>query len=168
MKRIMLQSPLRMVASATTLVIVLLAIASFSGSASAWLISGRRPAVITRNPGKAFPKQQTTSTGSTESSTQLRAKERIGSEVITITRFGFETTEVNRPAGKFFLLIENRSGLNPITLRLKSERGEKVIEVTQPQDQLDWADELNLRPGQYTLTLAERPAWVCDITITTP
>jgi len=79
-----------------------------------------------------------------------------------------ETREITRPVGKFFLFVENRSGINPITLRLQSDRGQRIIEVTPPQDQLDWADEMNLHPGHYTLTVAERPSWVCEITITQP
>jgi hypothetical protein len=168
MKRRMLKSPLRVATTVTTLGLVLIAIVGFSVNANAWLRSSRRPAPTTKNPGKPQPKPEAASTLSTRTATPQPAKNRIGSELISISRFGFETTEITRPAGKFFLIIENRSGLNPITLRLKAEHGEKVIEVTPPQDQLDWADELNLHPGRYTLTIAERPSWVCNITITRP
>jgi hypothetical protein len=38
--------------------------------------------------------------------------------------------------------------------------------VKQPDDELDWTDELRLTPGRYTLTTAERPDWVCHVTVT--
>jgi hypothetical protein len=168
MKRTILRSPLRALATAATLAVAVTTIFTFSGSANAWLTLGGRPALTTKNPGKAQTQSEAISGFSTRTSTQQPAKERIGSEVISISRFGLETREIIRPAGKFFLVVENRSGLNPITFRLNSERGEKIIEVTQPMDQLDWAGEVNPRPGHYTLTIVERPGWICDITITRP
>ena len=168
MKRIMLKSPLRITATAVTLGLVLIFIVGLAVNANAWLRSSRRPASLTKHPGKAQPQPAAVSTVSPATATPQPGKTRIGSELISISRFGFETTEITRAAGKFFLMVENRSGLNPITLRLQAEHGEKVIEVTQPMDQLDWADEMNLHPGHYTLTIAERPSWVCEITITQP
>jgi hypothetical protein len=167
MKRIMLKSPLRIAATAITLGLVLIFIAGLAVDANGWLRSSRRPTYI-KNPAKAQPKPEAVSTVAPATATPQPGKTRIGSELISISRFGLETREITRPVGKFFLLVENRSGINPITLRLQSDRGQRIIEVTPPQDQLDWADELNLPPGHYTLTIAERPAWVCEITITTP
>lgn len=165
MKRRMLQSPLRLAATATTLGLVLIAIVGFSPNANGWLRSSTRPPT-SKNPGKAQPPPEAISRAFTRTAAAPPTKELIGSEVISIFRFGFETTHITRPAGKFFLVVENRSGLNPITFRLNSERGEKVLEVTQPLDQLDWAGEVNPRPGHYTLTIVERPGWICDVTIT--
>ena len=167
MKRIMLKSPLRIAATAVTLGLVLIFIAGLAINANAWLRSSRRP-LPTKNPTTGQPQTEAVSTVSPRAAAPQPAKNRIGAELISISRFGLETTAITRPAGKFFLMIENRSGLNPITFRLQAEHGEKVFEVTQPTDQLDWADEMNLHPGHYTLTIAERPSWVCEITITQP
>lgn len=93
-------------------------------------------------------------------------KETLTGEVITVSPRGFEPDEVTRPHGRFFLVIENRSGQRGLTFALDPEHGGRVREFTQPEDELDWADELNLPPGRYTLAVADRPGWVCRLNIT--
>jgi hypothetical protein len=95
-----------------------------------------------------------------------KAKELLPSEVVTITPRGFEPGELTRPAGRFFLTVENRSRTRGLTLILDPEHGERLREYTEPEGELDWADEIQLTPGQYTLTTRERPDWVCRITVT--
>jgi len=53
----------------------------------------------------------------------------LESELITITRRGFEPREITRPVGRFLLMLENRSDLAAISMQLKREDGEVVREV---------------------------------------
>lgn len=93
-------------------------------------------------------------------------KETLPSVAVTLTRRGFEPANLTMPGGRFFLTVENRSGNRGLTLRIDPEHGERVREVKQPEDELDWTDELRLTPGRYTLTTSERPDWVCHVTVT--
>lgn len=93
-------------------------------------------------------------------------KERLGYEVVTITRFGFEPSEITRQGGRFFLAVENRSALRNITIRIDPEYGNRVREVTQPADQMNWVDEMNLPPGRYRISTADKPERFCQLTIT--
>jgi hypothetical protein len=95
-----------------------------------------------------------------------RAKEKIGSESIAITRHGFEPREISRTGGRFFLSVENSSGVSPLVLRVTTQTGGALKEFTLTRDQLDWADEVNLPEGQYTVTEVNR-GWTCHLTITT-
>lgn len=91
---------------------------------------------------------------------------RIEGEIITISRGGFEPTEITRPKGRFAVFVENRSGLEGVTLRLDRIAGNRLRDVNVPRDKLDWDDVLDLTPGQYVITEAGHPDWVCTITIT--
>jgi hypothetical protein len=102
----------------------------------------------------------------TSASTAARVKEKIGSESIAITRYGFEPREISRVGGRFFLSVENNSGVSPLVLRVTAQTGRALKEFTLTRDQLDWADEVNLPEGQYTVTEVNR-GWTCRLTITT-
>lgn len=93
-------------------------------------------------------------------------KEVLAGEVVTITPRGFEPGEMTRSHGRFFLVVENRSGRRALTLVLESGRGNRLREFTQPEDELDWVVELHLAPGRYTLSPSEHPGWACRITVT--
>jgi hypothetical protein len=90
----------------------------------------------------------------------------LQSEVITITRHGFEPRELSRPAGPFLLLLENRSGLRAMLLQLKSEDGQTVRETHLTREESDWNSVVNIPPGRYLLTEANHPRWSCAVTIT--
>ena len=90
----------------------------------------------------------------------------LESELITITRRGFEPREINRPASRFLLMLENRSELAAISLQLKREDGEVIREVRLTREEPDWNAVLALSAGRYLLTEARHPRWVCRITIT--
>jgi len=91
---------------------------------------------------------------------------RLDSVLITINRGGFYPAALSRPQGKFFLLVENRSELREVDLRLDIVGGRRLLDVNVPDGQLDWTELLDLNPGEYRLTEANRPDWVCNITIT--
>ena len=95
-----------------------------------------------------------------------RKKEMLGYELVTLTRFGFEPAEITRRDGHFFLAIENRSAARNLTIRIDPERGNRVREITQETDELNWVDELKLPPGRYQISTADQPDRVCRLTIT--
>jgi hypothetical protein len=91
---------------------------------------------------------------------------RLETELITIGPRGFEPSTIRRPIGRFFLAIENRSGLDSVNLRIDRVAGNRLKEVAVTGGQLDWIDVVDLIPGDYVITEAEHPDWVCKITVT--
>ena len=90
---------------------------------------------------------------------------RIEVELVTIRASGFEPGEINRPPGKFLLAVDNRSGISEVDLRLDRLTGGRVHEARVSRDRPDWQTPLELTPGQYLLTEAYHPNWICRITI---
>lgn len=101
-----------------------------------------------------------------EPSQSGRPRVRLETELIIIGPRGFETSMIRRPKGRFFLAIENRSGLNSVTLRIDRVAGNRLKEAAVTGGQLDWVDVVDLNPGDYVVTEANHPNWVCNITIT--
>jgi len=92
--------------------------------------------------------------------------EQLEAEVITILPSGFEPTKITRPAGKFLLAIENRSGVKRVDFYLSAESGSRIFQVSRPWERPDWTEVVNPPPGRYVLSEANHPAWQCVITIT--
>jgi hypothetical protein len=114
-----------------------------------------------------FAKPSLTKTAGGENQTQnTPTAVRIETELVTIRRHGFEPQEITRPADPFILAVENRSGLEEVTLRLDRAAGNRLKEVNIPRGKLNWRDAFDLPPGSYVLTEANHPDWVCSITIT--
>jgi hypothetical protein len=88
------------------------------------------------------------------------------SVLITIAPGGFDVSQITSPAVPFFLLVENRSGLDEVSLLLDRVAGARLRQVTVPQEQLDWSDLVDLSPGEYVLSERSHPSWICRITIT--
>jgi hypothetical protein len=119
------------------------------------------------NASDWFAKPASTETAGGKSQTQTQpTPARIETELVTIRPHGFEPQEITRPADPFFLAVENRSGLEEVTLRLDLMGGSRLKEVNVPRKKLDWRDAFDLPPGSYVLTEANHPEWVCNITIT--
>jgi hypothetical protein len=132
----------------------LIACAVLVASARGWLaprLSARPAAVPARASSAARPGRQQGST--------------VQAEIITITRRGFEPAEITRAAGRFILMVENRSGLEEVTFRLDQENGSRVYEVALPQEKPDWSEVVDLQPGVYVLTEANHADWLARITI---
>lgn len=119
----------------------------------------RRTSIVSSAPGGS-------ATAKTAPPDQSRKKQRLGYELITLTRFGFEPSQITRRGGHFFLAIENRSATRNLTIRIDPEHGNRVREVVQPADQLDWTDEMKLPPGRYRISTSDQPDRVCHLTIT--
>lgn len=94
------------------------------------------------------------------------AQNRLEAELITITPKGFDPPEIRRPMGRFFLLVENRSGASELNLQLNRVAGNKLNEIRLPKGRLSWRPLVDLTPGQYVLTESGRPNWRCNFTIT--
>jgi hypothetical protein len=94
------------------------------------------------------------------------SKTKPPARVLVLRPDGFEPTAVSWPKGRFLLAINNHSGVNDITLLLDREVGGRVKEVTLKMRKQRGVGMLDLPPGNYVLTEANHPGWVCRITIT--
>lgn len=94
--------------------------------------------------------------------------ERPSVEVLPVylRRPGFAPREITRPAGDYFLAVNNFSGVPDIVLRLDREQGDRLHEVKVTRDRPSWRQNIRLTPGVYLLTEADHPNWVCRITVT--
>jgi hypothetical protein len=93
------------------------------------------------------------------------AKRRIEGEIITLTGTGFEPRQIVRPPGPFLLVVDNRSGLSSVNVRLDGSVPLPLLNVLVSREKHLWSDLVELAPGNYTLREATHPAWVCNITI---
>lgn len=87
-------------------------------------------------------------------------------ELITLRPQGFFPSEIRRPAGRFILGIDNRTGLKDVELSLIKETGNKEREVRISRNKPDWRGVVNLTPGHYELREATHSEWVCRIILT--
>jgi hypothetical protein len=91
---------------------------------------------------------------------------RITSHILTLRPRGFDPAEVSWPKGKFLLIIDNRTNVNELTLRLDREAGGRIKEIKFKMRKERSAGVLDLNPGNYLLTEANHPGWMCRISIT--
>ena len=92
--------------------------------------------------------------------------DRVEAEVITILPTGFQPSEITRSRGQFLILVDNQSGFDDLTLRLNKVTGQRLRELKQTMKEKVMKQLEDLPPGEYQLTAAEHPDWVCRITIT--
>jgi hypothetical protein len=97
-----------------------------------------------------------------------QSNEKVEVELVTLQRWGFEPKEIARPKGKFLLVVENQSGvIQGLTFSLVEERGARLKEIKLGANRRKgWNDFVELNPGNYSLTVSERPEWRCTFTIT--
>lgn len=132
--------------------LVLAAACYAAASARAWL-----PLPSAGSPVAAAPPARQDGAGQDESE----------AEVIVLLPGGFEPTEVTRPHGRFLLVVNNRTGLEQVELRLERESGGgRLHEVRLSEGRLRSKQYEDLTPGTYLLTEADHPDWLCRITIT--
>lgn len=94
------------------------------------------------------------------------AQEAPQTELVTVTPTGFEPAELTRPAGRFILSVENRSGLEEVTLVLRDQAGQELLRQRVPRERLDWSGPLDLPAGAYLLAEEGHPGWACALTLT--
>ena len=148
--RIALSRPLTKVALGLTIILGLLVVATASRA-----VFERRT-----SPPAASPNE------SVRSSVQLRTPSTVPAHVLVLRPMGFEPAEVSWPKDRFFLVIENHTNVSDITLNLDREVGGRVKEVKLKMKKQRAAGIFDLPPGNYLLTEANHPGWVCRITIT--
>lgn len=85
---------------------------------------------------------------------------------IILTRFGFEPNTITRSSTKFLLSVENRSPLGDIELHLDRVAGLRLHQEQVAKERPEWRDFFTLEPGDYVLSEAGHPDWVCNIKIT--
>lgn len=143
------------------LVLVALVIAGAATAASAY----RARSAMARR----FSRQTETPVLPATSVAQLgQTQSRLEAERITIRPTGFEPVEINRPAGRFLLAVNDRSGRDSVVITLLRESGERLHEVRMRERprKHEWRQVVNLPPGRYVLREAGHPAWMCRITLT--
>jgi hypothetical protein len=86
--------------------------------------------------------------------------------LVTLRPSGFAPKLITRPQGRFLLTVDNRSGLNEMFLRLDSLTFNRVIDRHVSRERLNLRQVVDLTPGQYLLTEANHPNWICAIAIT--
>ncbi len=97
-----------------------------------------------------------------------QTQSRLEAERITLRPTGFEPAEITRPAGRFLLAVNDRSGRESVTLLLHRSPGDLLNEVRMRDQRrkYEWRQVMNLPSGRYVLTELGRPDWVCRITLT--
>jgi hypothetical protein len=153
------QKPIRLLTNSSLAVLtaVLLVFTALAMSARAW--------VLRDNAGGSSTAARISGKSITASPQARSGKQRVEGEIIAITSHGFEPTQITRPTGSFLLVVDNRSGLQAITLLLNGDVGLPLRNVLVRREQRNWSDIVDLPPGNYALKEATHPGWVCHITI---
>jgi hypothetical protein len=82
---------------------------------------------------------------------------------IQLSENGFSPTEVQLAAGTFAIAVANSNVEGEYTLSLKAADGTVVKEVQVQKGSAAWT--VTLSAGEYTLTEASHPQWLCRITV---
>jgi hypothetical protein len=145
--------------------LIMLIVISLSGSA--YSARFKSPKESAASAIKATGRLLLVSESSSLSTAVPEAGQRRQVEQITLQPNGFDPDEITRPEGRFVLSVQNRSGLDDVELRFGREDGNRLNVLQSRRRKLSWADEVNLPPGRYELSVATSSEWRCVITITT-
>jgi|SRR5882672_6675669 len=145
-----------------SLVLIVLAVATIA------LVSARA-----KNSRLTRKAQVISTTETSQSAIPVRSEpgslqDSMEAELITVLPKGFEPAEIRRPAGKFLLAIDNRSGLPEVKLRLVAVAGGSVQDLRIRREKPDLRKVVELGPGVYLLTEANHPGWIGRLIITAP
>jgi hypothetical protein len=104
----------------------------------------------------------------TVASTLVQQRASLDAQRITLRPTGFEPAEVMRPAGRFLLAINDRSGRPDTVFILMRETGERLKEMRlrETPRKNEWREVVNLPPGRYVLLDAADREHVCHILLT--
>lgn len=106
-----------------------------------------------------------TDTGTLAKPEQKKATTLMESELITVSRRGFQPSTITRPQGRFLLMIENPDRQD-LDLHFSRATGEPLHQIRASRNEPDWNDIQDLPAGRYVLTEQGHPQWTCLITIT--
>ena len=92
-------------------------------------------------------------------------------KLVTLTPRGFEPDELLVSQKRFVLAIDNRSQLDTASIRFSQLTGNPAAPLSQlhlvqmPGGKVNSNTGFELPPGNYVLTEAKHPSWVCAITV---
>lgn len=83
----------------------------------------------------------------------------------TLDSSGFTPSEITHEAGRFRIVVQNRSGEAVLDLRLDGEGSSRFNERHVLGDVQGWTAEVDLAAGTYTITEAHHQDWSCRLTV---
>lgn len=86
--------------------------------------------------------------------------------LVRLTPKGFEPSEVTVAAGRYYLLLQNASGLDQFAVRVDRENGSRLYDVRLEPYKRKWKQTLDLQPGRYIISEPDHPSSTCVITVT--
>lgn len=95
----------------------------------------------------------------------LSSAQRLESELVTLRSFGLEPNVLRRPAGRFLLILDNRSNLEDVFLQLADAAGSTIHDIRLSRNKSRWRQMLDLAPGRYVLRETNHPRWQCQIVL---
>ncbi len=122
-------------------------------------------ALVYARPTKALKEKAKAMPVAVANTTQATSSVPAEVELIDLRRTGFEPNEIKRPAGRFLLGVNNRTGLTDLSLMLLHQSGRSAAGKRLSKLKT-WRQVVDLQPGRYVLREANHRDWVCHITIT--
>jgi len=101
----------------------------------------------------------------TQTTTQQDA-ETVTGLLFELRPAGFLPAETTVTAGKYFLMLQNHSGLRQLTFKLERVNEGRV--ASSNTQQRDWNAKVQLNAGTYVLREANHEEWRSVIHVTTP
>ena len=92
-------------------------------------------------------------------------------KLVTLTPRGFEPNEILVSQKRFVLAIDNRSQLDMVSVQFSQLTGNPAAPLNQLQvmqmarARVNANTQFELPPGNYVLTEANHPNWVCAVTV---
>lgn len=120
-------------------------------SASLLIVSGMaksRSRVIRKASPVTSGRSQTPEQPNQATAQRPRPLAQIEAELITITPHGFEPAEFSRSQGRFLLMVDNRGGLNNLSLQLRHEGGTRIVDISTPREEPNWSGVIDPPPGE--------------------
>jgi len=86
-------------------------------------------------------------------------------ETLTLTPRGFQPTEIERPAGKFLLGIDNHIRPEEFSFEIVQDDGHTVRQLKLQKGELRLRKLLNLQAGRYVIREVNHPEWNCSFVL---
>jgi hypothetical protein len=89
----------------------------------------------------------------------------VKTERIIVRPTGFDPSSITRRTGKFLLAVDNKSGLDELTLKITNEQGEQLLYLPLSIERSKIRQTVTLPAGEYSLHEIHHPDWICRIRI---
>jgi len=83
----------------------------------------------------------------------------------TLNATGFSPSEIAHEAGRFRIVVRNKSGVADLDLRLDGEQSSRWVERHELGEIQGWVATVELEPGTYTITEANHPDRSCRLIV---